>query len=227
MDTVAVWQVAPDAPEATLAALHATLDELERSRAGKFRQDADRRMFVMAHGAMRAICADRLGVGPHEIRWEYGPDGKPGTAGLSVNLSHSGAVTLVAVTSARDVGVDVQLLAPGLDAAGMARRYFTAEEAALVTGHEHPGERSRVFARIWARKEAVIKAAGTRLMRGIRVPVGDRGETAVDFTVAEEGPPRRFRVADLPVPDGYHAAVAMAGDDRYRVERLTWTPHAG
>jgi 4'-phosphopantetheinyl transferase len=219
MDTVAVWQVMTDAPDPVVAALHETLDPAERARAAGFRREPDRRLFVLAHAAARAVCADRLGLRPERLRWEYGEHGKPSVPGLAMNLSHSGTVTLVAVTERREVGVDVQEVSPGLDATGMARRYFEAAEAGHVTGHADP---SGAFAALWARKEAVIKAAGTRLMRGLRIPVGLHGPADVDFPV--DGTPRPYRVDDLGAPDRHRAAIALAGFEPYRVEHLIWVP---
>ncbi|GAA4251971.1 4'-phosphopantetheinyl transferase family protein [Dactylosporangium darangshiense] len=176
----------------------------ERARCAALRDPGDRRRFAAAHAALQRIVRERLGGA--EPRWTRGPNGKPAVEGepLRFNLSHAGDYALVAVAHARDVGADLQDLVPGLDFAAMARRWFPPAEAGLVEALG-PGE----FARLWARKEAVVKAAGDRLTRGLALPVaGDPPPPVEHAGVA-------YAVADLPAPDGFRAAVALAGPEPF------------
>jgi 4'-phosphopantetheinyl transferase len=178
----------------------AALTAADRARRDAIRHPDDRRRFAAAHAALQRIVRERLGGA--EPRWVHGPNGKPGLYGdpLHVNLSHAGDLALVAVAADRAVGADLQDLVAGLDWAAMARRYFPPAEAALVAA-AGPGE----FARLWARKEAVVKAAGDRLTRGLGLPVaGDPPPVVRHDGVA-------YALADLPAPDGFRAAVACAG----------------
>jgi 4'-phosphopantetheinyl transferase len=238
-DVVRVWLVTDDPseplPDRLLAELEAVLDAGERRRAAACRWAGDRRRFVLAHAAARHLAARRLGAPAGEIRWERGPHGKPRLAGrwtgAQLNLSHSGAVAMVALTAARPVGVDVQRVLPHLDTVAMARRYFPPTEAELVAAEPDPERRAGHFARLWARKEALVKAYGGRLTQGLRVPVHDLG-TAAPGRYADGCPPvgdgpdgwaGGHRITDLPAPPGYRAAVALAGTAPYRVTRDRWT----
>lgn len=196
--------------------LHAVLDADERRRAAAYRDEATRRRFVVSHAALRHIAAPWLGVAPAALRWTVGPHGKPELAGLHVNLSHSGGMALVAASASRPVGVDIQQIVPGLDVPAMARRYYPPDEAAHVGTGDGAGER---FAALWARKEALVKAAGGRLTQALPVPV--LGRDVVEYW-GNAGRTGRYRLADVPAPEGFRAAVAVAGDAEIVVEAGVW-----
>ncbi|GAA3456343.1 4'-phosphopantetheinyl transferase family protein [Dactylosporangium matsuzakiense] len=192
MTTVDVWLVDTRRP------FTSTLDPGEIRRRDALRSPEDRRRFDASHSARRRILLERL----PELHWEQGPYGKPYLAGepLQVNLSHAGEWAAVAVTAERPVGVDLQDILDDTDYRGLARRFFPPAEAGLVArgGPE-------VFAGLWARKEAVVKAAGDRLMRNLRLAVAGDPPPLVHL----DGTPHA--VADLEAPAGFRAAVALAG----------------
>jgi 4'-phosphopantetheinyl transferase len=185
----------------------------------------DRRRFIVAHAAVRHIVGRRVGVPAEQLRWSIGAHGKPevrGTGeGLRVNLSHSGGLCMVAVTDARPVGVDIQSLVADATATALGRRYFPAAEARLVHAAPDGGGPAALFARLWARKEAVVKAAGTRLALGLAVPV--HGACPLTVEMEEDGVPGSYRVTDVAAPEGYRAAVALAGDGAFLVRLHEWS----
>jgi 4'-phosphopantetheinyl transferase len=217
-----VWLVATDQPDAVVARLADLLDPAETERARGFEGAADRRRYTVAHGAVRAILADELGVAPDAVRWRYGRHGKPAlvdAGGLEVNLSHSGELAALAVSPGRAVGIDLQWMSGTLDALRMSARFFTAEEASYVAAARADRRMAR-FVRLWTRKEACVKAAGGRLSQGLRLPVPGPGAVLVHRPGS--GLPGPFLVRDLPAPPGYGAAVALVGADPYAVSRRWW-----
>jgi 4'-phosphopantetheinyl transferase len=215
-DVVSAWLVG-DVPSSAVAALLATLDGEERRRVGRLSTAEASRRFVIAHGVAREVVAECLGAPPAELRWQTGPQGKPSLVGewtgIHANLSHSGDRCLIAVSRERAVGVDIQRLVPGLDVFGMARRYFPASEAQDVADAADPPD---AFARLWARKEAVTKAAGGRLTQVLSLPTPPNGTVELAAAV--------YRVVDVDVPAGFRAAVALAGAEQFRVEVNEWLP---
>jgi len=203
VDDVRVWLLRSPLPAAVLARLARLLDARERARAAAL-DAVGRRRFVAAHGAARVLVGGRVGTPPEAVRWSYGPHGKPEVAGVRVSLSHSGDLAAVALTPVRAVGVDVQRYTPGLDTRAMAARYFPAEEAHLVTG-------AAVFATLWARKEACVKATGGRLTQGLALPV------AAGPVVAGA-----YHVVDVPVPAGFAGAVAVEGPEPIQLTTAWW-----
>jgi 4'-phosphopantetheinyl transferase len=212
----AAWLVG-DVPPAAVAGLLATLDDEERGRAARLASPEGRRRFVIAHGAMRHIVGGCLGAPPAELRWKTGAHGKPELVGewtgVHANLSHSGGRCLIAVSQERAVGADIQRLVPGLDVVAMARRYFPDSEAQEVVEAADP---AGSFARLWARKEAVTKAFGGRLTQVLPLLTPPNG--IVEVAVSEH------RVADVAVPTGFRAAIALAGAGAFTVELNEWQP---
>lgn len=216
-DAVDVWLADARVPEAALPGMLALLDDDERRRHASIVHAIDRRRFVVAHAVTRRLAAAALSAPPDALRWSHNPNGKPSLAGaytgVEVNLSHSGDLVMVALTARRPVGVDLQRVVPTLDCAAMARRFYPPGEAHLATG---AGGHER-FAELWARKEALVKAAGARLTRGLATPVA--GPTPV--LAAHDGP---FRIEDLAAPDGFRAAVALAGAAPFTVTQHVCAP---
>ncbi len=122
--------------------------------------------------------------------------GKPRLAAeperLSFNLSHSGALALIAVAPAGiEVGVDVERLRPRRDPARLAARWLPAADAEAVAGASG-AEREEVFHRAWTRHEARVKCTGA----GLSGPP----------------PPTSVVARQLDVGPGYAAAVAFDRD---------------
>jgi 4'-phosphopantetheinyl transferase len=208
VDVVTVWLIRPAATGRSADDLTGVLDETEQQRAAAFARAEDRHRFEVVHGAARRLVGRRLGVAPAELRWTVGPYGKPElTDGLHVSLSYAEGLCLCAVAT-RPVGVDVQRSKP---ADAIAERFFPhAERRALAV--EPDG-----FTRLWVRKEALVKAAGGRLMDGLRIPV----DTPDPVPYPAGGV---YRITDVPVPRGHHAAVALAGAGEYEVAASSYPP---
>jgi 4'-phosphopantetheinyl transferase len=152
----------------------------------------------LAHSAQGRVLGAYLGVTPATLAYERGPGGKPGLRGdeLQFNLSHSERLALLAVTRALPVGVDVQAPHPAVSKPWFAKRICTAREYERWLSDPRPEQ----LLRLWARKEALLKARG----EGSYVAVG--GLDVLDDEV--EGGWRCLDVA-LPQAPGYHAAVTV------------------
>ena len=139
-DTVHLWLIDAERPDGVVAGLAAVLDDEEQARAQALWRDDDRRRFVVAHGALRMIVGDTLGAPPEEIRWRRGVHGKPELdgrwTGVQVNLSHSGEVAAVAISTSRPVGLDVQHVLHHTDPVAMAARYFPPDEVGRASCRE-------------------------------------------------------------------------------------------
>ena len=165
--TVRVWRIALDPLHAPDAAALAELSEEERARAARFATDALRNRWLHGHVATRRILARTLGVEPHAIVYGAEAAGKPFVAaparsGIEFSFSDSGDLALLAVGRSGALGVDVESRRPLSDLAGVAERFFAADEcAALLALPESAREAG--FYRLWTRKEAYIKALGSGL----------------------------------------------------------------
>jgi 4'-phosphopantetheinyl transferase len=220
-DLVRLWLIRVDLPARTVAALADVLDDEERERARGYLLERDRHRFVAAHAAARLLLGGVLGVPARQVRWERGRNGKPEVAGVHVNLSHSGQLAALALAGDRPVGVDVQLLQPDLDARRMAARYYPAAEARYVAAATGRQARLRRFVALWTRKEACVKAAGGRLIPGLGLSVHRGRDPGARQCVVDDGA-GQYLVRDVPVPDGYLAALARSGAETFRIAYGRW-----
>jgi 4'-phosphopantetheinyl transferase len=147
--------------------------------------------------ALRRVLGLYLEEPAGAIEIAHGTHGKPHLASepdrLAFNLSHSGELTLVAVTRGREVGVDVERAKPARDLVALAERALSPEDATAV--REAAGEdRTAVFYDLWTRHEARLKCLGTGLAGAPAWP----------------SPP--VAVVSLPIDPGYAAALAVTGE---------------
>jgi 4'-phosphopantetheinyl transferase len=202
--TVDVWNVDLLQPISVVDAMRAWLDDDEIRAAASRRDDVLRNRYVVAHGAVRAILAARLGIEPGAVtisrscaRCGDPTHGRPELAGagdLSFSLSHSESLALVAVVSGARVGVDVEIERPRSRLDALAARVLSAEEHAKWLDAEPPA-RVHAFLRLWTAKEAYLKAIGTGITQSLRdVPRHPAGWT----------------VTTIPSPPGTVASVAVA-----------------
>lgn len=223
VDEVTVFLVHTDQPKAVTDRLACHLDAREKQRAESMAIAARRDRFVVAHGAVREIVAERLGVRPAEIRWQKGPNGKPALESeLRVNLSTGGAAALVALTWHRDVGVDIEPLPSAEVATNLAARHFPAAQARYVAQGRGPDGIAARFTTLWSRKEACVKARGGRLAQGMALAVD--GVTPVCLPFPADAQDGVVRVHDLPAPPDHRAAVALTGAGPFDVLHRVWEP---
>ncbi len=138
--------------------------------------------------------------------------GKPRLVGarrdLRYSVSHAGGLTLVAVAAGREVGVDVERLGRGRWLSLPGHVLTPSEQRSLdaVAG----AAREAAFLRLWACKEAVLKAAGVGLaIDPSCVEVSDPAEPPALLDVpAAIGPAARWALVELALP-GHVVVVAL------------------
>ncbi len=190
-DEVHVWRVKFDGPSTPPAEL---LPADERERSLRMRRPGSAARWAGSRWALRTLLSRYLDEDPTAIALAPGEHGKPALAEaperLSFNLSHSGALALVAVTIGPEVGVDVEAIDPARDLAALAGRALDPDAAAAVRAAP-PARRARVFYEAWVRREALVKCVGTGLWAASTAP------PPVDVSLLELGP-------------GHAAALAVA-----------------
>lgn len=187
----------------------AVLSEPELTRATRFHFDRDRARFIAGRGILRHILASYLDSDPADVRLANGPFGKPALEGsdtaLHFNLSHSSDLMLLAVTYAREIGVDIEFMKDNVPFETLADHYFAPEDAwdlRLLPAEK----RAWKFYDVWTSTEAQLKASGVGLHFG--PSVGDRDRWSL----------HRF----TPAP-GYAAALAVEGGE-FQLECWSWQP---
>lgn len=160
---VDVWATRMDGvvPDGSLA----LLDRQELDRAARFRSPGDRDRFVARRAFYRQVLGTRLGIPAEAVAYRTTGCGRPvldRAWGVDFSTSHDDGLAVIAVTSGRRVGVDVERLRPLDDALDVARGSMTARELASLDAMPDSA-RSRGFLELWTRKEAVAKALGVGL----------------------------------------------------------------
>lgn len=218
IDEVHVWRATLEMQQSQSAFMKSILSDDELSRSVKLHFQKDRDHFVAARGLLRVILGAYLDIGPKELRFSYGPFGKPflaeGTPGKRIrfNVSHSQGLALLAVAHDREIGVDLEHLLPYHLVRDIAEQFFSRQEVEVLNAlPEHL--RPKMFFTLWTRKEAYIKALG----EGFSADTGcidfllRRNCAGVSKTDGGCSNGKPWQLEDLAVSPDFAAAIAVAG----------------
>lgn len=228
-EQINVWRVNVAQSKSYVERYEQTLSLDEQERAARFRTCRDRERFIVARGALRAILSRYLDTAPQQLRFVYGEQGKPALEsglqkGVRFNVSHSESLALFAVASDCEVGIDIEAIRTDFDVEGIARRYFTPQESAIICAAPLD-QRHEAFFTCWTLKEAYVKACGGTLSALFHQPEGLAGarSAAMIFEVAAEREnTQRWWSHKLPTLPGYAAALVVEGKDR-EIRCWQWT----
>jgi 4'-phosphopantetheinyl transferase len=212
-DQVDVWLLSTSMTEDERESHWSLLSPDEQNRASRFLFKADTDRFIAGRGGLRLILSGYSGIAASELAFEDGSHGKPGLLGpglpLQFNVSHSGDCVLVGVTRDTPCGVDIENSRSRRPEIEIAERFFCPREIEWLK------ETEGGFLRLWAAKEAIIKAVG----RGLAIPLSDVDVT--DIVVGRKSSIlletaglecRTIWVTPLVLVEGYASAVAVDGN---------------
>jgi len=215
----------------TLRSLGHLLRADEADRARQYARKVDRDQFVVGRAVVRQIGALSLGAPPTSIELVNGAYGKPHyrDTPIEFNVSHTRGLVGVGFGMS-PIGIDVERIGETQDIVGIASRFFTSREVAVLTASA-PDAAERTFYRAWTAKEAVLKASGAGLS-------ADLGNVEFDLTQEEPtmvglaaplGDPDDWYLMALPLQPPYMGSLAIAGRRlevsvlRYQVSDLVMT----
>ncbi|MCA1575907.1 MAG: 4'-phosphopantetheinyl transferase superfamily protein [Acidobacteria bacterium] len=231
---VHVWRVSLEQPLEVQQGFLRTLDADEQTRASRFHFKKHRRRFIAGRGVLRSLLGRYLEVKPEEVRFAYGPYGKPAldaahhAGALRFNASHSHELAVYAFAQDHDVGIDVEYIKEDFATQDIAERFFSKYEVQVLTALPRE-EQAAGFFRCWTRKEAYIKAIGS----GLSHPLDQ-----FDVTLAPNEPAAllrdhrdpevatRYAMFNLDLPAGYVGALAVAGSGDRLVQFVAEQPFA-
>lgn len=124
--------------------------------------------YRLAHSLLRLLIGLHLDVDPRRIQYSNNEYGKPEVVGHDIHfsLSYTRNCFVLALSRARDIGVDVEWLNPHFDYTSIAQRFFTMEEQSMMDALLEP-QRRTLFFELHTLKEAYVKALGKGLSYGI------------------------------------------------------------
>jgi 4'-phosphopantetheinyl transferase len=208
----------------------ALLSQEERARHDRFVQARDRRDFAAAHALLRRVLSTYDDTPPAAWMFEATAAGKPritnrGAAGsdLTFSLSHTRGFVACAVARGMDVGVDIESIDRGADGQEIARRYFSAAEAARLDACPD-AERAARFVELWTLKEAYVKAIGAGLsvpLDGFSFACDEAGHITLEEPARERG--KCFTFALMTPSPRTRLAVAIRSESAAPI-RVTASP---
>lgn len=188
--------VAVDGGAMSNASLSANLSDEELNKADLLTDPIESRHFVFRRCFQRVFLQALLDFAGHpkQIAVAHQQDHRPvclNAPHYQLSFSSSAGATLVAASSECDVGVDIERIRPIENAAALARRFFTNQEAEIISDLPLP-QQSLAFLKSWTAKEAGLKAIGKGIVFGLNTFV----RTADDriYAVVPE------RQSDIPTP---------------------------
>lgn len=210
---VHVWSIPLQVDATELQKSRLLLSPEELRQADRFAFPELGRRYAVAHAALRVILASYSGTNPLAINFETNPFGKPGIPNLSFNLSHSNEMALLAVTAKGDIGIDIEFAKRNRDMDLIVEKTFAQpewEEYRQMPAHL----RERAFYTGWPRKEAFIKACGKGLscdLKAFATSMNPDSPATLMFLKPEISSGKQWSILDLPVPQGYFAALVVEG----------------
>ncbi len=210
-----IWRVSLDSASIRVKDLFGLLANDEANRALRFHFQRDVNRFIIVRGVLRLLMSTYIQIPPEQIKFQYGARGRPfltsdqNDSSLDFNVSHSHGLALLAFTSGRTVGIDLEYVRPDIAHEQVAEYFFSQQEIASLRSLSQ-NLQSAAFFNCWTRKEAFIKATGEGLSRPLNqfsmslIP----GDTA--RLLAIQGQPEelfKWFVQGLDPGPGYTAAV--------------------
>lgn len=211
---VDIWCCATDDPRllAKMDRYLAMLPEDEREEYNQRQHAGQAEDYLAGRAFLRTVLAQYTGVKPEELVFGSNEFGKPFLPGsqesVSFNAAHTHGLTLCAVASGCDIGVDVEFQTDSQGMLEAADDYLSAAEMSALRDVDEEG-RLAVFFRSWTLKEAYLKARG----QGLSVPLHDfsvmlDGMRVSRFDAADA---ERWELLLLAQDDDFTAALAVAG----------------
>ena len=212
---VDVWTIDLDRSDAEQKSCAQVLSKDELARAEAFRVATARRAFLVARHSLRSILAEYVRCEPSTVCFVYGKFGKPQlspshhSTDLTFNLSHSSDVAVLAIGRGRRIGADVELIRAVPEAEGIAARYFAPGERSLLAATAAP-QYQKSFFQIWTHKEAVLKATGEGIGRGLsELDIGNHLSPARADECRTHFADANWMISELSLGESYVGAVAV------------------
>ena len=202
------------------------LSDAEKNRAGKFRFEKDRLMFILGRGILRQLLGRYTNMLPSEINFSYGEQGKPYLASPDApyfNISHSGHILVMGFCQEHPLGVDVEEIKTDFDVSPLAEQNFSVKEIEALLSLKKE-EQNRGFYRCWTRKESFIKAKGAGLsfpLDAFTVSLDDDDNAEVLETKWNKKEKDAWQLSSFIPSDGYLAAISVQHKN-VEIEHQNW-----
>jgi 4'-phosphopantetheinyl transferase len=170
-----VWQAALGMEKEQSPGYYDLLSDIEKARAERLRIEIARQRFIAAHANLRQVLGKYLHQAPSELVFETAAGGKPVLAGksqtpgniLHFNLAHSRDLILISVSREWETGIDLEYVDTDQQVEQITHLFFSEADRDWL--NDQPADHQvTAFFRLWTCKEAVLKAEGGGIRRGLK-----------------------------------------------------------
>jgi 4'-phosphopantetheinyl transferase len=216
-DSVHIWSAPYKDLKQHLPFARDFLSQQEREKSFDFLKPADAERYILRHAMLRYILSTYTGGHPRLLPIENGIRGKPGLHpdsdfhDISFSLSHADQVVSVGIVLNHSIGIDLVKTDSGYPFHEMIEYLFTPMEKERME-RIAPDLRYLLFFRIWALKEAVVKATGDgiRVMNSTDVTSVIEGSLSGCFRILKiDEKSRSFMLYQFSPAKSYLGAVAV------------------
>ncbi len=186
--------------EPTWQRYESLLDDEERTRLQRFAVQSLRDGYLVSRALTRAILARYEGAASDSLLMVRNPFGRPELSqsrlGLRFNLSHANGLGALAITTAWDIGVDVERDDRPIAPLEIAEHFFALAELDWLR-QQPPADRKSRFVELWSLKEAYIKARGLGLTLALdqfAIDLSDRNRPGLALGAGSEDDPNDWKL---------------------------------
>ena len=204
----------------------AVLSAEERQRNARFRFDADRTTYVLAHALVRHALSHYAGIPPEDWQFHAPLNEKPAISSahqvpLEFSLTHTKGLVACAITCGRHVGVDAERIDRQIDL-DVARNFAPSEQEHIL-GLTERAQRDAFF-EYWTLKECYIKARGLGLSLSLASFAISLPPATDDVRLAwaADDDPASWRFYSLRPRDSHRLAIAVRVKPDEKTQLVTY-----
>jgi 4'-phosphopantetheinyl transferase len=219
-----IWRIHLPSSMDRITELYQILSFEEKNKASRFYQEKDRHRFIIGKAILKIFLARHLNIHPQTINFTYELYKKPvlkvgDQIPVHFNVSHSGDYVLIAFAD-KPIGVDIEYIDRNLDINEIMNVAFSNAEIVFMTQQTTCME---LFFQLWARKEALLKAASKGLNNDIKYMPSLNGKHFVQSELLNGN--ERWRVTSFNVDEKHVASIAYpASILQVQFNQLVYSP---
>ena len=166
---VDVWKIPLTSYLKYIPELYQTLQSDEKTRSASFLKENDSHRFIVGRAMLRILLGKYLNVEADKLRFGFDKNKKPTLKDneksvINFNLSHSGEYLLIAISD-NSIGIDIEQYEYDSRLNQTMQLIFSDSEILFINKQASP---SKIFYKLWTRKEALLKANSSGLSNMIK-----------------------------------------------------------
>ena len=210
-DFADVWRIPLPSYIKYIPKLYRTLQSDEKARSASFLKEKDSDRFIVGRAMLRILLGEYLNIEADMLTFGFDKNKKPdlkhdGKSVIHFNLSHSGEYILIAISD-KFIGIDIERYEydPGLKQ--IMELIFSESEISFINKQDSP---SRIFYKLWTRKEALLKANSSGLNNMIKYIPCLNSNYLVNYSSTISF--KNWKVNSFYIDEEHPASVAYIGD---------------